>query len=98
MPGLIYEGSTGFIIDIEIAGVDSLAGVENEKLIVLPPGASEVEEWTVHSVVNDKVFRHVVAPGVTISPGQYQIQPYFKLGSFEGPWEIVYLDVDRKLK
>ena len=98
MPGLIYESTTGFVIDIEIVGAGSLESVENQKLIVLPPGATAVEEWDVHSVVDSKVFRHIVAPDKPIASGQYQIQPYFKLGSFEGPWEIVHLDVDRKLK
>lgn len=97
MPGLIYESATGFVIDIEIVGVDSLSDVKNEKLIVLPPGASETEEWAVHSVVNDRTFRHVVPPDGDIIPGQYQIQPHFKLGDFEGPWGIVYLGIERKL-
>jgi len=98
MAGLIYEGTTGIVIDIEISGAGSLSGVENQKLLVIPPGSTTVEEWEVHSVVEDKIFRHIVAPDKPIASGQYQIQPYFKLGSFEGPWEIVYLDVDRKLK
>ena len=96
MSAKLYEGTTGFVLDVEIDGVASLAGVANAKLYVIPPRSRDEEEWSVTVEVEDKLFRHVIPADAPVVRGTYRIQPYFELEDFKGRWGSITLVVDKE--
>ena len=82
----LYEGMIGVVFDIEIVGIDSFTGVENASLHVRRPDGTE-DQWAVTLQMETKVFRHVNTTPLMV--GIYKIQPYFKLGDFQGRWGTV---------
>ena len=96
MNAKLYEGTTGFVLDVEIDGVASLVGIANAKLFVIPPRSSDEEEWPVTVVVEDKLLRHVVPASAPVVRGTYRIQPYFELDGFKGRWGAITLVVHKE--
>jgi len=92
----IYEGTTGLIIDTKIFGVESLEGVTDAKLFVLPPDGSPEEEWPVSVIEENFVFRHIVPPEKPLQNGVYRLQPSFKLGEFHGRWRPYQITIYEK--
>jgi len=93
---LIYEGVTGFVIDIVIVGVESLEGVSDAKIHALPPDGGPEEEWDVTVIEDEFVFRHIVPTDNPLKNGVYRLQPSFKLLTFHGRWEPVSIRIQKK--
>ena len=91
----IYEGTDGFIIDIEIVGLESFEDIANTKLYVLVPGSETEEIWEAEMVPGTKTMRSVLFQKPLVK-GEYKIQPYFEINSFKGKWGTVSLHVNKK--
>jgi len=92
----IYEGTVGFVFDIELEHMHDLLGdVVNQKLLVQKPDGTE-EDWPVTIEMEEKVFRHVVPENKPLLPGTYRFQPYLEYGYFKGPWGTVRVKVHRR--
>lgn len=92
----LYEGTTGFVLDIKILNCDNFSGITNAMFFVKPPKSKIEEEWSVTVEVDDGIFRHVVPDDYLLVPGTYRIQPYFEVDDFKGRWGTVTLEVDKE--